>query len=267
MATNRQFRRRQTNNVRTSYTYKPGDAIRDDEKAVYRNLIVVFIIVIGLSGILYLWGIDIVVKLSDFWRDILPSQNIAVIDNTDSTLELSAPRLDPLPLYVNEPTIDIKGWAQPGLDVEIFINDISKASVLVDKNGRFEYTANDLSGGENIVYAVAVKGDTRSPDSNTASVTNDTTKPIIQIDSYDATTEPPYTALIVGSVTEKSTITINDQRVILQADNTFNHSQTLVPGENTITVKAIDLAGNEAKQDLTITIDAVEATPQAEPAP
>ena len=90
-------------------------------------------------------------------------------------------------------------------------------------------------------------------------MTYDTTKPIIQIDSYTPTTEPPFTAPIIGSVTEKSTITINDQRVILHADNTFNHMQNLNPGSNTVTVKAIDLAGNETIQVLTIMVE--ERTP------
>lgn len=259
---NRQFVRKQAKDIRSSYAYRPHDTVGDDEKVVYRNLFIVFSFVVIISGVLYLYGIDIVVGLSDFWRGAFPNQNIVSIDTKEPSVALVAPRIDSLPLYTKESTISVKGWAQPGIEVQVFANDSLVATILVDKNGRFEYSTVSLEEGENNLYTVSIKDGTTSSQSETYRVAKDTVAPILTVSVSDVVTDPSAKVTVSGSVDEKSIITINEQRVILHAENTFSSTISLSEGENKVMVKAVDLAGNESIEEFTKTVSASStATP------
>ncbi|PIZ44296.1 hypothetical protein CO180_04460 [candidate division WWE3 bacterium CG_4_9_14_3_um_filter_41_6] len=257
----RQFARNKTKDIRSSYSYRPQDTIRNDEKVVYRNLFVVFALVLSLSAVLYLYGIDIVVGLSDFWRGAFPNSNIVTIDNTEQTVPVAAPRIDPVSLFTKDATVDVKGWAQPGVEVEIYLNDSLVSTVLVDKNGRFEYTGMSLSEGGNTLYSFSIKDEVKSGSSDTYTITRDSIAPILTVHASDVISEPTPHITIAGSVDEKSTITVNEQRAILHADNTFSFDLSLSPGVTQIAIKAIDLAGNEKVETLSATVEQTTAEP------
>src|SRR5690606_39328898 len=54
-----------------------------------------------------------------------------------------------------------------------------------------------------------------------------------------------------------ASLTINGQPVTVDAQHAFTFATTLVEGDNLFTLHARDLAGNESRQALTITLDTI----------
>lgn len=65
--------------------------------------------------------------------------------------------------------IAIKGYAQPNLTIEVYVNGVQVGTAYSDLNGEFELSGIPLSMGRNLIRAVAVDPmGRRSPDNVTA---------------------------------------------------------------------------------------------------
>ena len=189
------------------------------------------------------------VGISDLWRNFLPNTEIFEASQTPSEEQglVFAPRLDPLPLFTNQPKIDIKGWAQPGAEAVIYLNNAELAALLTDKSGRFEYGSADLQMGANRIYAEIKVSKVVSEPSETQVVELDTTKPELSAEVHVDEVSDEGVVSITGTVELNTDLLINDRRVILSHDGSFTHELQLQPGISPIVMVAIDRAGNEAK--------------------
>lgn len=92
-----------------------------------------------------------------------------------------------------------------------------------------------------------------------ASITLDTTAPVLTVSTLsDGSWTNNELLNVAGEVTDDTGIqqlTINDTVVPINPDGSFSYPVVLQEGPNTISVKAIDLAGNEASDMRTINLD------------
>ena len=148
------------------------------------------------------------------------------------------------------------GFAETGSKVTVYVNSQSKGEVVVDSNGEFEVDGVRLTAGKNGVWAIAVdQAGNKSQDSAVANVDMDDVKPELAIESpTDQTTTAEPSIEIKGKVSEpEAEVTVNARFVPVTSSGSFSTKVALNAGENKLTIKAKDRAGNEAMQELTVT--------------
>ncbi len=79
----------------------------------------------------------------------------------------------------------------------------------------------------------------------------DSDPPVLTVNSLPAETTDE-TVSLTGTVSGEDELTVNGQSAGVAADGSWSHAVTLVPGANSILVKATDLAGNAATQTVSI---------------
>ncbi|OGY17601.1 MAG: hypothetical protein A2784_00645 [Candidatus Chisholmbacteria bacterium RIFCSPHIGHO2_01_FULL_48_12] len=199
------------------------------------------------------WGIPALVKLAIFLGDI--KSGTQKVEQAD-TIPPIAPQLLPLPVATFSAQIRVAGFAETGSKVTVYVNSQSKGEVVVDSNGEFEVDGVRLTAGKNGVWAIAVdQAGNKSQDSAVANVDMDDVKPELAIESpTDQTTTAEPSIEIKGKVSEpEAEVTVNARFVPVTSSGSFSTKVALNAGENKLTIKAKDRAGNEAMQELTVT--------------
>jgi len=207
--------------------------------------VIYLIMAVGLIGITIAWGLPAVAKITGIL--IKTDKNPIVVDEQHPT----PPIFSDIPEATFSAQVKIAGYAQPGLDVVLFINGAEIDKKLVSESGTFSFDRVKLTEGDNTAYAyTATPHDLRSEQSKTYTIVVDTTKPTVAIDSpKDGAVMRGQTERIAnfaGSVNEiGSKVWIGDRMAMLQSDGKFTLLYQLVEGDQDIPIKAIDKAGNE----------------------
>lgn len=167
------------------------------------------------------------------------------------------------PIFVNPPTavkdekVKLDGFAEAGSQVKLFVNGPEKMSTTADNNGEFTFTDVELIKGGNTIFAKAYdSSNNESEKSNTLKISVDEEKPEIKINSPkggDTIENLDKRITIKGEVNEKATLTINDRFAVVRPDLTFEFVLGVEEGNVEIKVKAIDEAGNENEEKITVT--------------
>lgn len=254
----KKFKRTSVKSTRVSYNYRPDTSLREEEQSMYRRIYITLFVIIMIAVGLYFWGVEIVAALGGVWRYANPSSGTETPVNEDpSGAPLVAPRVDPLPLNTKEPKIDIRGWAQAGIEIKIFLNGQEIATLLSDKNGRFELTSVELAKGKNEIYAQAKSGSQVSGSSETQTIELDTEKPKLEVTLGQPTDEGKLE--VKGTTDVGVNLFVNDSRAIVQTDGAFTYIQSLNNGKNILKIKAEDLAGNITEMERSV--DYVKPSP------
>jgi len=211
----------------------------------------------GKQGVIYLvlavvliivtiaWGLPAVAKITGML--IKTDNNPILIEEQRPT----PPIFSDVPESTYSAQVRIAGFAQPGLDVILFLNGAEYDRKLVAESGTFNFDKVMLSEGDNAAYAyTATPRDLRSEQSKTYTIVLDTTAPTVTIDApRDSEVMRGQTQRIVnfsGSVGELgSKVFIGERMVIVQSDGKFTLAYQLVEGDQEIPIKAVDKAGNE----------------------
>lgn len=209
--------------------------------------IAVGIIIIFLFGF---FGIQLLARLASFISD-RRQNDISAIDTTPPI----SPRLKYINNFVNTATIDLAGNGEPGSTIIVVVNGNSK-EILAGSDGEF-ITQITLSEGDNtfLFFSRDAAGN-ESEKNETRTIVYDTTLPDLTIDK-PADGSSYYGAKqrliqIEGKSEEESTVTVNDRIVIVESDGSFSFASTLSEGQNKLTIKARDKAGNETQKELTV---------------
>jgi len=155
--------------------------------------------------------------------------------------------------------INLSGFAEPGVKIEIFLNDISQETLVADNNGNFRLSNLEISSGKNEIYAIAADnaGNVSQP-SPKIMVIFDNTPPKLEI------TQPEDKATfygisktieIKGETEEDASVSINDHLATMEAGGKFRYSLTLTPGANNVKIVATDKAGNQTEKELTVFLE------------
>ena len=217
-----------------------------------RQAMMFLFLVLAAVFIVLRWGLPLLVKLTVFLGDI--KAGTEKVEQADMIAPI-APQLLPLPVATFSAQIKVAGFAETGSQVTVYVNSQAKGEVVADSNGGFEVDEVGLAAGKNGVWAVAVdQAGNTSQDAAVIYVDMDDIKPELTIESpTDQTTTAAVSIEVKGKVSEpEAEVTVNSRFVPVSAGGSFAIKIPLNPGENKLTVKARDRAGNEATRELIV---------------
>lgn len=214
--------------------------------ALYTFLTILFLLFIATSGIAF------ITKLSSILENTKPEQQ----DTSSTQVFLPTPSLDAMPTITNQASMTINGSSESGATVRIFFNGKSN-DVLVNSGGKFTFDVT-LSDGENTVKAVTTDNSGHlSHESDVYTVTLDTQAPVLTVDSpndgQQLNGKKNQQITVSGSVNEAATVTVNDHIAIVNTTGNFSDTLNLNEGENDISIKATDKAGNQVEVKRVVT--------------
>lgn len=192
------------------------------------------------------WGLPAIAKITGI---LIKTDNVPF----ESDEQRPAPPIfSDIPQSTYSAQVKIAGYAQPGLDVILFINGAEFDRKLVSESGTFNFDKVNLTEGENTAYGYSgTINDLRSEQSKTYVIAVDTTKPIVKLDSpKDGEVfrgQAQRFANFVGSVNEHgTTVYFGEQLAKVTTEDQVSLTIQLVEGDQDIQIKAIDKAGNES---------------------
>lgn len=170
------------------------------------------------------------------------------------------PTLISIPQATNSAKLSIKGFAEAGSTVSLFLNGSEKDSQLVGSEGQFAFEEVDLELGENEIYATAKdQASNESRPSTTYKVVIDQKPPKLEVTAPEDNAiikeeEGKQTFVLTkGKVEEGATVTVNGYQAIVREEGDFEYRLLLTEeGENIIKIEAKDLAGNKTTVEKTV---------------
>lgn len=227
--------------------------MRRIEKTSRRNLVFSLLGIVILVFAVFKIGIPLLAQFSLFLGNL---GNSAPETETEKTIFIQAPRLEPLPIATNSGSIKITGISLPEKEVETHINEELIGKATADKNGKFEIKSLKLQEGENNIKARVKDKEKFSEFSENVLVIFDNKPPILELTNpapnQDFSKEQNKIE-VKGKTEIESKVTVNGSRAIVDTNGNFSYTLALVDGENKIQVKAVDLAGNEVTIERTVT--------------
>ncbi len=159
------------------------------------------------------------------------------------------PKLDPLPSMVSAEELCLSGRSEPGAEIEIEVNGIVEGTVTADDTGFFIVNV-PISEGENNITIWALDSLGNGPGGETKVVVlRDTIAPsILELDSIESPTS--QTIIWVSGVTEPNAtveVLLGEVWMVTTTADSSGKFVVLLPlaeGENLITAKTVDQAGN-----------------------
>jgi hypothetical protein len=147
----------------------------------------------------------------------------------------------------NQEVIEIKGYATANSKVELYLDDELKDSVTTGEEGSFTFENIELVLGTNNIYGKTIDDSGKvSLPSKILRITLDTENPELEVlEPEDGKSVQGERRLRVSGKTEvDSKVFVNDSQTVVKSDGNFVAEISLNDGENQITIKAIDKAGN-----------------------
>ncbi len=227
---------------------------RKEETRNLRQAVFFGFLTIILLLLLIFLGIPILIRMAIFLSEIRSS---SLPIKTEDVLPPAPPSLTPLPPATNSAQIALKGFAETGSTVEIFLNGASEAKLVTEKDGGFATSQITLTTGRNEITATAKdEAGNTSQSSGKMIIYYETTPPELTI-SEPADGSSFYgdedAVKILGSTKEGAKVTVNEHLVVVGHDGEFEFLFPLTDGENIIKVTAVDQAGNKTEKKLTVT--------------
>ncbi len=180
--------------------------------------------------------------------------NIMGPDQTTPTISQLVPRLEALPEYTNQNSLEIKGKTSPNTEIQIIINNQEGSIITSDQYGEFLFPNVSLEEGQNSIKVTLVTNDKNIPESEKESkeylINLDTTPPNITLsDLKESTDQSP---IVVSGQTDANELFIDGTFIHINTDGSFETSLPLSDGDNIVEFKARDKAGNENIKTVTI---------------
>lgn len=214
---------------------------------------IVYLVVAALLVVAMLvWGLPNLARLVGYFSK--PSS----APPASSELQPAPPIFSDIPEATYSAKVKIAGFAQPGLDVVLFVNGAELDSKLIAESGTFTFENVPLTEGDNEVYAYTeTPHKLKSEQSQTYTITLDTTKPVVTIDSpHNGDTFNGQSSRIVtftGSVNEDGSKVFIGDRMAIVSGGKFSLPYQLVEGDQDIPIRADDRAGNESVSSIKLT--------------
>lgn len=222
--------------------------IKQEGKKLVRQTIVF----IGAAIVLILLFIFVVLPLFiRFVNSVLGTNPIA----EDETVFLQSPVISAPVEATKSAQLKITGYSTPEHQVVLVLNGQEHARTSVAGDGAFSSEIK-LREGENSLTSYSIdKKDNESKTGQTFTIILDTEIPNLEIekpsegekiDSRDAV------VTVEGKAEGASRVFINDRVVFPESSGAFRTQHSLTEGKNEIKVKAVDEAGNENEQIITV---------------
>jgi hypothetical protein len=225
---------------------------KTEEKRNKRKAFFLLVLSFIMIGVFAVYGLPTAGRFMGFLYDISTSSRPL---DAESSVFLPSPNVDTLPAATNKKTIDVRGSAQPGTTVVVYINGDPKET-LSNSEGEFLQGA-ILKKGTNVIYAIAKdKSGEESGKSREQTIIFDDEAPVIKLtkpsdgDEFFGSGQRRLT--IEGSTEKESKLVINGRFVLVDEGGNFMFTVTLNEGENTFHLIADDEAGNRGEETVTV---------------
>ncbi len=227
--------------------YHSRRAVRRLARKSKRNFFITLTIVSLISYFSLTWILPNFIGGLGFVTNIVkPSQK--TVTQASENANLAPPVLNISYEATNTTEISIAGFGTPNSKVKLYIDDETKQTIDVSSDGSFTFENVTLGLGTNNIYAKTLDEDGKeSLPSKTIRILYDNEKPTLNINEPEdnKVVQGGDKKVIVSGKTEPGVkIFINDSQTIVDAEGNFSTEQPLNEGDNTISVKAVDIAGN-----------------------
>jgi hypothetical protein len=227
-------------------------AKKEERRSLRQAIFFGFLTIVFLLLLIFL-GIPALIKMAIFLGEIRSSSQPV---KTEDVLPPAPPIISPLPEATNSAQIVLRGFAEPGATVEVFLNGSSKAKLVVEKNGEFSSSKITLTSGRNEIMAQAIdSAGNASQNSAKMIIYYDLSAPKLTI------SEPPDGSdyygeenqiKIAGITEEGAAVTINGRLIVINQDGSFETTLNLKEGGNPIKIVATDQAGNQTEKEISV---------------
>ncbi len=208
-------------------------------------------------------GAIVVILLGTYFVGLFVLSRLGTREETFTQRDRTAPpppTLSGVPQATHSAKLNIKGFAEPGTTVHLFLNQAEKDSQLISSEGRFTFEEVVLETGQNEIHAVATDATgNESRPSTTYRVIIDQKPPQLEVSEPEDGTiikeeEGQQTFVLVkGKVEEIATVTVNEHQAIVRGEGSFEYRLLLTEGEeNVVKIVARDRAGNKTTVEKTI---------------
>lgn len=221
-----------------------------EEKRNIKRAILFIVLTICSITFLVTFGLGFMAKFASFFSSIRKTNS--PLEKTNITPP-APPSFDNFSETTNKTPLEISGRIEIGNTVVINFNSLED-EILADNNGQFS-TKLTLVKGENTLFAYAKDAKGNSSKKTTEyKIVYDNEPPKIDISSpSDGASfygKKQQNVSIKGSTDADSSLTINDRLVSINDDGSFSYDFVLSEGENNLTIKTVDKAGNETQTSL-----------------
>ena len=215
---------------------------RHEERATVRRVVWLSIFSSALAIFIFTLGIPLLGKFADLLDAFFSNKNNSSVQTTTP----QPPSLDDLPQATNSAAITISGFSSDAEKAFVFIDGNQVGEVKVE-DSRFNFENFKLIEGENLISAKVKNSQEQTSDfSKTVQIIYDKEPPKLQIEtpSEGETLYGNNRSRVSGTVDGDAQVFANGFLASINFDGKFEVFVPLAEGENTIEVKAVDLAGN-----------------------
>lgn len=234
-----------------AYRYHSRRAVRRLARKSKRNFFITLGIVAVISYTTIFWVLPNFIGGIGFVKNTIkpPNKNVG----SSSKESAIAPPVLNIPFEAtNTAQIDIRGFGTPHSKVKLYVDDNPKQTIDVSDDGSFNFSNVSLSLGTNNIYAKTIdeKG-TESLPSKTLRIIYDDEKPSLNVNEPEDRRKiqgGDKKVKVSGNTSPGIKVYINDNQIIVDKDGNFNSELFLSDGDNLITIRAIDTAGNTTEE-------------------
>jgi len=223
---------------------------KNNDQITKKTVFFGFLTIVIVAALL-IFGLPFLIKFSVFL-----GESKKTTGNSNKVLPPLAPRLVIPFEATNSAKIDVSGFAESKVTVELFKNEVSIGKTEVTENGDFNFKDVSLDEGDNNFSAVASAENNGSSDGSASiDVVFDKNPPSLTLTNpSESSLSVDYTDIDIIGITDKgSSILINGRMAMVDNYGNFKLRWQLNTGKNDLEVIARDTAGNETKKNISIT--------------
>ncbi len=207
-----------------------------------------------LVGVLLFWGLPTIAKLASFVSDFRNNGNLN--NGPDDKLAPAPPVFSISQTATNSASFKLTGSGEPKAKLLLIHNEIQE-EVKIEDNGSFSRDIILLDGENKFLGKVKDSAGNESQSSKEYKVLYDAVPPEIEIlepkDGQTFEGQNQKSLQIKVKSNEEATITVNSRIATQTQNNIYALTWSLIDGKNLLEILARDLAGNETKEETTVT--------------
>jgi len=218
-----------------------------------KNTIIMYLVILFIVlYFIFTFGIKLLLNTSSFISGLFPQPSTKPLSKTEDSF--NAIDISSIPQATNSAKIIVSGSVLNFDSLVFYLNKV-KVKEVDSAADIFNEEIGDLEKGENSVYILAKSKNSKTEKSTiTYKVFYKSEKPKLEIsDPSDNSTTSNQEIKVKGSTDKETYIHINDIPVVVDVNGNFEMSIRLKDGDNQITTKAQDIAGNEETKTIKIT--------------
>jgi bacillopeptidase F len=231
--------------------FKRSRLNRQNNDQVTKKTVFLGFLTIVLAIAVLAFGLPLLIKFSIFL-----GQGKSSASTTDKVLPPLAPRLVLPYEATNSASIDVQGFAEAKVTVELFKNDVSVGKTEVTDSGDFTFSGVSLNEGDNNFSAIASTDKSGSGEKSTPiDLIYDKTPPSLTLTnpSEDNLSVDSADFDITGTTDKGASVVVNDRIAVVDDSGNFKLKWQLNTGKNDLQIIARDVAGNETAKSVSIT--------------